>query len=99
MLRLISEGTLDIDEELCACFIDWQKASDHIKWAKFIHMLKEIGIYWCKRRLISKLYMDQEVKVRLDQRERRSVKNGIGVRQGCCFVTNFIPLTQQIRSS
>jgi hypothetical protein len=26
MLRIVSERTLDIDEELCACFIDWQKA-------------------------------------------------------------------------
>jgi hypothetical protein len=23
MLRIISERTLDINEELCACFIDW----------------------------------------------------------------------------
>jgi tryptophan 2,3-dioxygenase len=98
-IRIIAERTLEIDEELCVCFTDWQKASDHIKWTKFIHMLKETGIYWRKRRLISQLYMDQEVKVRLDQRETRSVKSGIGVRQGCCFVTNFIPLTQQIRSS
>jgi len=28
MLRIISERTLEIDEELCVCFIDWQKASD-----------------------------------------------------------------------
>jgi hypothetical protein len=28
MLRIISELTLVIDEELCACFIDWQKAFD-----------------------------------------------------------------------
>jgi hypothetical protein len=28
MLKIISERTLDIDEELCACFIDWQKAFD-----------------------------------------------------------------------
>jgi hypothetical protein len=28
MLRIISEWTLAIDDELCACFIDWQKACD-----------------------------------------------------------------------
>ena len=28
MLRIISERTLEIDEELCVCFIDWQKAFD-----------------------------------------------------------------------
>jgi hypothetical protein len=26
MLRIISELTLVIEEELCVCFIDWQKA-------------------------------------------------------------------------
>jgi hypothetical protein len=25
MPRIISEQTLDVDEELCACFIDWQR--------------------------------------------------------------------------
>jgi hypothetical protein len=29
-LRIISERNLVIDEELCACFIDWQKASDRV---------------------------------------------------------------------
>jgi hypothetical protein len=28
ILRIISERTLDIDEELSVCFIDWQKAFD-----------------------------------------------------------------------
>ena len=28
MLRIISEETLDMDEELYACFIDWRKAFD-----------------------------------------------------------------------
>jgi len=30
MLRIISEQTLRIDEELCVCFIDWQKAFDGV---------------------------------------------------------------------
>jgi hypothetical protein len=38
-----------------------------------------------ERRLISKLYMKQSVKIRLDQGETRSVKIGRGVRQGCCL--------------
>jgi hypothetical protein len=39
-LRIISERTLDIDEELCACFIDWQKAFDRVKWTKLMQILK-----------------------------------------------------------
>jgi hypothetical protein len=29
MLRIITEQTLDIDKEICACFIHWYTASDH----------------------------------------------------------------------
>ena len=44
MLRIISERTLEIDEELSVCFIDWQKAFDRVKWTKLIQILKEISI-------------------------------------------------------
>jgi hypothetical protein len=85
MLRIISERTLVIDEELCACFIDWQKAFDRVNWTKLMQIVMGIGIDWRERRLISKLYMEQRVKIRLDQGETRSVKIGRGVRQGCCL--------------
>jgi hypothetical protein len=50
-----------------------------------MQILKGTGIDWRERRFISKLYMEQSVKVRLDQGETRSVKIGRGVRQGCCL--------------
>jgi hypothetical protein len=50
-----------------------------------MQILKLTGIDWCERRLISKLYMEQIVKVRLDQGETRRVKIGRGVRQSCCL--------------
>jgi hypothetical protein len=85
MLRIISERTLDIGEKLCACFTDWQKAFDRVNWTKLTQILKGYGIDWRERRLIRKLYMEQSVKVRLDQEETRSVKIGRGVRKGCCL--------------
>jgi len=85
MLRIISERTLEIDEELSVCFIDWQKAFDRVKWTKLMQILKEIGIHCCERRFISNLYMAQSVKVRLNRGKTRSVKIGRGVRQGCCL--------------
>jgi hypothetical protein len=39
-----------------------------------MHMLKRIGVDWPERRLISKLCMEQSVKIRLDQGKTRSVK-------------------------
>jgi len=83
---------MDTDEELCACFIDWQKAFDHVNWAKLTQILKGTGIDWHERRLISKLYIDLSGKIRLDHRETRSVMSG-RVRQGCCskYLTGETP--------
>jgi hypothetical protein len=47
-------------------------------------MQNETGIDWCKRRFISKLYMDQSVKTRLDQGKAKSVKFGRRVRHTIC---------------
>jgi hypothetical protein len=85
MLRILAGRTLDIDEELSASFIDWQKAFDRVNWTKLMQILKGIGIDWRERRLISILYMEQSVKIRMDQGETRCVKSGSGVRQGCCL--------------
>ena len=56
MMRIIAEQTLEIDEELCVCFKDWQKAFDRVNWSKLMQILKRTGIDWRERRLISKLY-------------------------------------------
>jgi hypothetical protein len=44
MLRIISERTLDTDEELCACFVDRQKAFHSVYWTKLMQILKKTGI-------------------------------------------------------
>ena len=85
MLRIISERTLEIDEDLCVCSIDWKQAFDRVNWTKLMQILKGTGIDWCERRLISNLYMAQSVRVRLNRGETRIVKIGRGVRQGCCL--------------
>jgi hypothetical protein len=51
-------------DELCASFMDWQKAFNCIKWTKLMQILNEIGINWHERRLNRKFYMDQRVKLR-----------------------------------
>ena len=78
--------------ELCVCFIDWQKAFDRVNWIKLMQILKGTGIGWRERILISNFYMAQSVKVRLNRGETRSVKSGIGVRQGCCLSPNLFNL-------
>ena len=76
---------MEIDEELCICFIDWQKAFDRVNWTKLMQILKSTSIDWRESRLISKLCMYKRVKVRLDRGERRNMQVGRGIRQGCCL--------------
>jgi hypothetical protein len=46
MLRIMSERTLDIDEELCAGHMDWQNSFDRVKWTKLMQIVKGNGIDW-----------------------------------------------------
>ena len=41
MLRVISERSLEIDEKLCLCFVDLQKALGSVKRTKLIRILKQ----------------------------------------------------------
>jgi hypothetical protein len=70
MVRKILERSLEIDEELCVCFTDWQKAFGRVNWTKLMQILKKTGIDWRERRLISNLYMAESVKVRLNRRRQ-----------------------------
>jgi len=57
MMRIIAERTLEIDEELCICFTDWQKAFDHVNWTKLMQTLKRTGIDWHERRLTNCIWI------------------------------------------
>jgi len=57
MVRIISERTLKTDEEICVCFVDWQKAFDRVNWTKLMQILMETSIDWRERILISNLYV------------------------------------------
>jgi hypothetical protein len=81
---MISERTLDMEEELCAWFIDWQKVFDSVIWKK-INAYPEGKWYRLARKgLISKLHMDYSVKTKLDEGKTESLKIGSGVIQKCC---------------
>jgi hypothetical protein len=49
LMRIISERLLGVKEEICLCFIDWQKAFDCVDWTKLLEMLRNIGVNWRER--------------------------------------------------
>lgn len=44
ILRIIWEKYFDINEDICFCFIDWEKAFNRLKESKPVELLNMIGI-------------------------------------------------------
>jgi len=61
---------------------------DQVNHTKLMQIPRVNGTDWHKIRLISKMYMDESLKLRLYQGETRCVKFGRGVRQECCLSPN-----------
>jgi len=74
LMRIISERVLGVKKEMCVCFMDLQKAFDHVDWNKLLEMLRNIGVNWRESRLIPNIYMGQRVKIYLNQVEINNVK-------------------------
>ena len=62
MMRIIAERILEIGEELCVCFIEWQKAFDRVNWTKLIQILKRIGIEGEKEDLLANCTWSKRLK-------------------------------------
>jgi hypothetical protein len=82
LLVILSEPALEIDEEVCACVMDWQKAFDCVKWNELMQ-IRMATVSTGEKDIDQKIvYMGQNVKVRLCQGETRSMKTGRGDRDG-----------------
>jgi len=80
---MLCERSLEHDNELFICFVDFEKAFDRVKWTKLWHILKTIGIDWRDRRLISNLYLQQEAIIRVGNGYSKPAYIGRGLRQVC----------------
>src|SRR2546426_6684274 len=85
VLRMLCERSLELDNEVFVCFVDFEKAFDRVNWVKMLEVLKRIGVDWRDRRLIGSLYMEQMATVRIGEKCSETSVVGRGVRQGCCL--------------
>jgi hypothetical protein len=83
MMRTLCERNLEHGNVINVCFIDFEKAFDRVNWPKMMEVLKDIGIDWRDRRLIMRLYLEQNARVVLGEESTDSCEIGRGVRQGC----------------
>ena len=83
VMRTLVERNLEYNQDVFACFVDFEKAFDRVNWVKLMGILKTIGVDWRERRLIRNLYMAQTAQVKVAEGESGWAVIGRGVRQGC----------------
>ena len=82
VMQILSECNLEHNQNGYVCFVNFDKAFDRIRWDKLLEILKNIGVDWRDRKLISELYMSQTAIVRTDNGETPPIVVGRGTRQG-----------------
>ena len=82
---MLCERSLEHNQELYICFVDFEKAFDRVNWIKLMEILEKCGLDWRDRRMIRNLYMNQEGVVKVNGDFTEECLIGRGVRQGCCL--------------
>ena len=83
VVRTLCERSMEHDNDVYICFVDFEKAFDRVNWVKMFEILKDLHVDWKDRRLLQDLYMRQEAVVRIADGESNPGIIGRGVRQGC----------------
>ena len=83
VMRMLCERSLEFNNNLYLCFVDFEKAFDRVRWTKLMDILEKIGVDWRDRRLICNLYINQEAIIRVGNGDSRPATIGQGLRQGC----------------
>ena len=83
VMRVLGERSIEHNQPVYVCFVDYEKAFDRVDWPRLMSILKDLGVDWRDRRIITTLYMGQTASVRTDQGEAGPCVIGRGVRQGC----------------
>src|SRR6478609_509523 len=83
VMRMICKRSLEFENNVYICFVDFEKAFNTVNWEKMMKVLQSIGVDWRDQRMISELYMNQEAVVRIASGESDSGIIGRGVKQGC----------------
>ena len=66
-LRSLYERSLEHNNKVFVCFVDYEKAFDRVNWMKMMEILSDIGVDWRDRKLIMNLYNKQSAFVRIGE--------------------------------
>ena len=65
-MRMLIQRSLEHNNKVYVCFVDFEKAFDRVKWSIMMNILQSFGVDWTDRRLLAELDLHQEMLVRID---------------------------------
>lgn len=74
---------LVLERDMCACFIDFEKAFDRVQHHKLMQILNKNGLDTRDIRIIGNLYWHQKAAVKVEDTLTTDIDICRGVRQGC----------------
>ena len=83
VLRVLSKGSLQKQEDIFLCFVDYQKAFDRVKHNEVIHLLYDLDVDNKELGTIQHMSYFQSVEVRMGDELSKEITIEKGVRQGC----------------
>uniref|UniRef100_A0A8D8SXR8 Craniofacial development protein 2 n=1 Tax=Cacopsylla melanoneura TaxID=428564 RepID=A0A8D8SXR8_9HEMI len=82
-VQVLFQRCRDMNCNIFACFIDYQKAFDKVKHNKMMEVLQDSGMDGKDLRIIKNLYWNQSATIKINQENTDEIKILQGVRQGC----------------
>ena len=84
-LRMICKRYSEVNQNVYACFMDYEKAFDRVNHEKIIKCLNDIGVNGRDLKMIVNLYWTHRASIRLDKSLSDEIRIKRGVRQGCVW--------------
>lgn len=82
-INILIQKVLDVNKDVYACFIDFEKAFDKVQHDKLKQILIEKNINSKDLQIIKCLYWNQTAQIKVDEELSEDIMILRGVRQGC----------------
>ena len=95
-LRVLTERAIEVQKDVFACFVDYEKAFDKVKHLNLFDMLKNLDLDGKDLRLLRNLYWNQKASVKVADEESMKQEIKRGVRQGCVLSPDLFNLYSEV---
>lgn len=96
VLKNIIERTIEMQQDVFLCFLDYKKAFDRVKHIDLLKMLHRVGIDDKDLQLIQNIYFEQSAAICLGDEMSEWINIKKGVRQGCVLSPDLFSLYSEV---